>query len=119
MTLSAPVIAIDGPTGSGKGTISRQVARKLGWHLLDSGALYRLAALTAENKGISLDDAAGVAAAAAAMDIEFSALKDEEQVFLDGIDVTRQIRTEEHGARASQVAALPTVRAASRRPRDW
>ena len=112
MTDSVPVIAIDGPTGSGKGTISRSLARKLGWHLLDSGALYRLVALAAAQQSIALDDQEGLAAAAADMIIAFSSAQDAEQVFLSGADVTAQLRTEEHGALASQVASLPLVRAA-------
>lgn len=112
MTDRVPVIAIDGPTGAGKGTISRGLARKLGWHLLDSGALYRLVALIAAQKSIALDDQRGLAAAAADMVVNFSPAEDAEQVFLDGTDVTTQLRTEEHAAAASQVALLPLVRAA-------
>lgn len=112
MTDRVPVIAIDGPTGAGKGTISRGLARKLGWHLLDSGALYRLVALIAAQKSIALDDQQGLAAAAADMVVNFSPAEDAEQVFLDGADVTTQLRTEEHAAAASQVALLPLVRAA-------
>ncbi|TDJ30079.1 MAG: (d)CMP kinase [Gammaproteobacteria bacterium] len=112
MTDRVPVIAIDGPTGSGKGTISRSLAHKLGWHLLDSGALYRLVALIAAQKSIALDDQRGLAAAAADMVVNFSPAEDAEQVFLDGTDVTTQLRTEEHAAAASQVALLPLVRAA-------
>jgi len=112
MTDRVPVIAIDGPTGSGKGTISRGLAHKLGWHLLDSGALYRLVALIAAQKSIALDDQRGLAAAAADMVVNFSPAEDAEQVFLDGTDVTTQLRTEEHAAAASQVALLPLVRAA-------
>lgn len=112
MTSGAPVIAIDGPTGSGKGTISRDLARKLGWHLLDSGALYRLVALVAAQDSIALDDQEGLAGAAADMVVEFSSAQDTERVLLGGTDVTGQLRTEEHGAAASKVAALPLVRAA-------
>ena len=112
MTDRVPVIAIDGPTASGKGTVSRSVARKLGWHLLDSGALYRLVALIAAQRSIAFDDQRGLAAAAADMVVNFSSAEDAEQVFLDGADVTTQLRTEEHAAAASQVALLPLVRAA-------
>ena len=112
MNERVPVIAIDGPTGSGKGTISRGLARALGWHLLDSGALYRLVALVAARQSISLDDPDGLAAAAAVMAVEFSSAEDTDQVLLDGVDVTALLRTEEHGAAASKVAALPPVRAA-------
>lgn len=107
-----PVIAIDGPTGSGKGTISRELARRLGWHLLDSGALYRLVALVAAREARSLDDTAELAAIARRMDIEFSGTADEEHILLSGQDVTADIRTEEQGAAASRIAAAPLVREA-------
>ena len=107
-----PVIAIDGPTGSGKGTVSRGLARQLGWHLLDSGALYRLVALVAAQKSIALEDQARLAEAAADMIIEFSSAQDIERVCLGGADVTAQLRTEEHGAAASRLAGLPLVRTA-------
>ncbi len=112
MTDGVPVIAIDGPTGSGKGTISRGLARKLGWHLLDSGALYRLVALVAAQKSIALDDQAALAEAAADMVFAFSSTEDAEQVWLGEADVTAQLRTEKHGAAASQLAGLPLVRKA-------
>lgn len=107
----APVIAIDGPSGSGKGTIARQVAAALGYHLLDSGALYRLTALAARRAGIPLDDAPGVAGIARRLEVRFgSDSAGDERVWLAGDDVTDAIRTEETGAGASQVAALPAVR---------
>lgn len=112
MADGAPVIAIDGPTGSGKGTVSRGLARQLGWHLLDSGALYRLVALVAAQKSIALEDQARLAEAAADMIIEFSSAQDIERVCLGGADVTAQLRTEEHGATASRLAGLPLVRTA-------
>jgi CMP/dCMP kinase len=108
-----PVLAIDGPSGSGKGTVSRAVAEALGWHLLDSGALYRLVALAGRRGGIGLDDASGLARLAATFDIRFgSGAGGEELVWLGGEEVTRDIRTERAGSDASQVAALPAVRAA-------
>ncbi len=108
-----PVITIDGPSGSGKGTVSRAVARALGWGLLDSGALYRLVALAARRAGVSLDDVASLSRLAARFDIRFGAgPRDEEIVWLDGAEVTRDIRTESAGNDASKVAALPAVRAA-------
>ena len=107
------VITIDGPSGSGKGTISRAVARSLGWALLDSGALYRLVALTARRAGINLDDAEGLASLAERFSIRFGSNESgEEVVWLDERDVTRAIRTEEAGNDASKVAALAPVRAA-------
>lgn len=108
-----PIITIDGPSGSGKGTVSRAVARALGFGLLDSGALYRLVALAARRAGIGLDDVAAVSRLAAGFDIRFGAgPRDEEIVWLDGVEVTRDIRTETAGTDASKVAALPPVRAA-------
>jgi cytidylate kinase len=108
-----PVVTIDGPSGSGKGTVSRAVARALGWGLLDSGALYRLVALAARRAGIGLNDVAALSRLAAEFDIRFGAVpRDEEIVWLDGAEVTRDIRTEVAGNDASKVAALPPVRAA-------
>jgi len=108
-----PVLAIDGPSGSGKGTVSRAVAKALGWALLDSGALYRLVALAGRRDGIQLDDAAALSSLAKSFDIRFGANeRGEEMVWLAGQDVTREIRTEVAGNDASKVAALPAVRAA-------
>jgi cytidylate kinase len=112
MTAQVPVIAIDGPTGSGKGTVSRGLARRLNWHLLDSGALYRLVALAARRRGVSLEDAAGLVSVAETMAVEFSAAGDEEQIMLESQDVTLALRTEDAGMDASQVGAVPEVRAA-------
>jgi CMP/dCMP kinase len=110
---AVPVIAIDGPSGSGKGTISRAVAHALKWHLLDSGALYRLVALAARRAGVGLDAASALEPLALRLDIRFgSGLQGEERVWLDGVDVTRDIRTEAAGGDASRVAAIPAVRAA-------
>ena len=107
----APVIAIDGPVGSGKGTIARHVASALNWHLLDSGVLYRLVALAATKRGIALDDVDGLAELAASLDTRFSSDDSgDEQIWLEGVDVTRAIRTEETGAGASAVASLQPVR---------
>ena len=103
-----PVIAIDGPTASGKGTVAHQVADALGFHYLDSGALYRLAALAASRAGAALADEANVAAIARNLDTRFIG----ETVLLSGIDVTDDIRTEIAGQNASVVAAMPSVRAA-------
>jgi cytidylate kinase len=106
-------MTIDGPSGSGKGTVSRAAARALGWALLDSGALYRLVALAARRAAQSLDDGPALARLAEASDIRFGSRdSDQEIVWLDGKDVTGAIRTEEAGNDASKVAALPAVRAA-------
>jgi cytidylate kinase len=109
----APVITIDGPSGSGKGTIARRVAAQLGWSLLDSGALYRLVALAATRRGIALDDTDAVARVARDLDVWFATAEDgSERIELEGEDVTLEIRAEESGANASRVAALAPVRAA-------
>ena len=110
---SCPIVTIDGPSGSGKGTISRAVARQVGWHLLDSGALYRLVALAGERSGAAPADAARHAQLAADMRVVFGTRADGgEQVTLEGQDVTAAIRSEIAGQGASRVAAWPEVRAA-------
>ncbi len=103
-----PVLTIDGPSASGKGTVAERVARALGFHFLDSGALYRLTALAVMKAGVALDDEAGVAAQAAALPATFR----DGRVWLAGEDVTDAIRAEAVGEGASKVAALPAVRAA-------
>ena len=105
---AVPVIAIDGPSASGKGTIAARVAAALGWHYLDSGAIYRLAALAARRAGVSWDDEAGVAKIAAELDACFDGVS----ILLSGEDVGDVIRHEEISAGASRVAALPAVRRA-------
>ncbi|OHC69958.1 MAG: cytidylate kinase [Rhodocyclales bacterium RIFCSPLOWO2_02_FULL_63_24] len=105
--ITAPVIAIDGPSASGKGTVAERVAAVLGYHYLDSGSLYRLAALAALQAGVALDDETGVAALAAGLPATFAGGR----IVLAGDDVTDAIRSEEISAGASKVAALPTVRA--------
>jgi cytidylate kinase len=106
-------MTIDGPSGSGKGTVSRAAARALGWALLDSGALYRLVALAGRKAELSLEDGPGLARLAASFDIRFgSGDSGEELVWLDGQEVSAAIRTEGAGNDASKVAALPLVRAA-------
>jgi cytidylate kinase len=108
-----PVIAIDGPSGSGKGTVARRVARHFGWHLLDSGALYRLVALAGMQSKVSATDIAGHARLAAVLDVRFGMDETgEEQVLLEGTDVTRELRAEATGEAASRVAAWPEVRSA-------
>jgi cytidylate kinase len=111
--VSVPVIAIDGPSGSGKGTVCRIIAARLGWHLLDSGALYRLTALAGAARGLDPADEPGHAALAARLDVAFGVNgAGEEFVLLDGRDVTRELRTETTGNMASVVAAMPSVRSA-------
>ncbi|GGO82655.1 cytidylate kinase [Marinobacterium nitratireducens] len=109
-----PVISVDGPSGSGKGTICRLLARQLGWHLLDSGALYRLTALAAQHHGVALDDEQALVVLAAHLDVKFVARgeDDEVQIFLEGEEVTHAIRTEEVGNAASKAAASGPVREA-------
>jgi CMP/dCMP kinase len=113
MTAPAPVVTIDGPSGSGKGTISRAVAQRVGWHLLDSGALYRLVAHAGLDRGLDPADVDGHARLAAAMEVTFGVGADgSERVLLEGRDVTQAIRTETAGQGASRVAAWPPVRTA-------
>ncbi|MBA6418864.1 (d)CMP kinase [Pseudomonas neustonica] len=109
-----PVITIDGPGGSGKGTIAGLLASRLGWNLLDSGALYRVLAFAAVNHGVSLTNAESLEMLAGHLDVQFVAGEDarEQHIILEGEEVTRALRTETVGAGASQVAAIPGVRAA-------
>jgi cytidylate kinase len=110
---SVPIMTIDGPSGSGKGTVARAAAHSLGWGLLDSGALYRLVALAGRRADIGLENGAALAELAIGLDIRFgSDSQGEEVVWLGGQEVTSDIRTEMAGNDASKVAALPLVRAA-------
>ncbi len=110
---SIPVLTIDGPSGSGKGTIARNVARELGWHLLDSGALYRLVGLLAVRAGVAENDEPAIADLAANMIVRFDTDdRNQERIWLNSEDVTGDIRTEEGGRMASKVALLPAVRQA-------
>lgn len=102
------VITIDGPSGSGKGTIASRLATQLGWRCLDSGALYRLLGYAAEQSDVALEDGARLAEIALGMKIEFQ----QDKILLDGKDVSLAIRTEQAGNAASKVAAVPEVRAA-------
>ena len=109
---AVPVIAIDGPVGSGKGTVARRVAAALGFLLLDSGALYRVLALAARARGTSLDDAGTLAHLADRLDVAFAPGDAVEpvRILLAGVDVTREVRTEQCGNDASRVSAWPEVR---------
>lgn len=108
-----PVITVDGPGGAGKGTVSHILARRLGWHLLDSGALYRLVGLGALHRGIALDDEPALAELARQLDVKFTGNGGNDAgIVLDGADVSDAIRTELAGSAASRVAALPAVRLA-------
>ena len=116
MNTSVPVITIDGPSGSGKGTIARKLADHLGWHLLDSGALYRVLACFAQRQQVQAEETARLGELARRLPVSF----EDEQVLLDGEDVSASIRTESMGNAASRVAAIAEVRAGLlQRQRDF
>lgn len=111
--MKAPVLAIDGPSGSGKGAVSQRIAAELGWHFLDSGALYRVLAVAALDAQLDLGDAPALAHLAVGLDLRFETDPGQAgRVWLQGRDVTDAIRTETCGDAASRVAALPPVRRA-------
>lgn len=113
MSESTPVLTIDGPSGSGKGTISRRVAQQLGWHYLDSGALYRAVGVAAGWADIDLADPAALVRCAFDTEIRFRDADDGElRVIVNDVDATDELRTETAGAAASAIAAIPEVRAA-------
>ena len=113
MQENVPVITIDGPSGAGKGTAARLVAEQLGWHLLDSGAIYRVLAVATQYHHLTIDEEEPLIPIAAHLDVQFEISKEgESKVILEGEDVTNSIRTEEIGAIASKVAAFPRVREA-------
>ena len=111
--MSIPVITIDGPSGVGKGTVARAVARRLGWQFLDSGSLYRILALAAQKAGIAGSDAAAVAALVPGLNIMFELQDSEnERIVVDGEELSGRVRAETTGALASVIAVHPQVRAA-------
>jgi 3-phosphoshikimate 1-carboxyvinyltransferase len=105
---AVPVITVDGPTASGKGTLAAAIAQRLGWHLLDSGALYRAAGLAAQSDGVALDDEAGVGRLASRLDLRFEG----DRIWLRGRDISDELRLETSGALASRISVLPAVREA-------
>lgn len=108
-----PVITVDGPSGSGKGTLSQQIAKKLGWHLLDSGAMYRILAFGAKQYKLELDDVNSLQGLANKLDVVFKENEGNSPlVIFEGHDVTQEVRTEECGSRASKIAQIPEVRKA-------
>lgn len=114
MSTAIPVLTIDGPGGAGKGTVCMRVAAAMGWHLLDSGALYRLLGLAARQHGVELTDEVALARLAAGLDVDFEINQDATAVttLLEGAPVDQLLRTEQTGSDASQVAAIPAVREA-------
>jgi len=118
--MTIPVITLDGPSGAGKGTIAQQVASDLGFHILDSGSLYRLTALASQNDDIDLADESAIADVAANLDVVFKPTDSGLQILLRGDDASETIRQEEIGMRASKVASIPAVRdALLQRQRDF
>ena len=109
---AVPVIAVDGPGGSGKGTITTRLANHLGWHFLDSGALYRLTALAVMKKQVPIDDEAALGEVAANLDIRFETRGSDIVSWLEGEDVSDRLRHEDTGVMASRIAAIPAVRSA-------
>lgn len=107
-----PVITIDGPSGAGKGTVSSLLAKKLGWHFLDSGAIYRVLAIASVHHQIQAEDEIALLPLAAGLDVNFETTGDGAKIILEGEDVTDVIRTEDIGAVASKIASLPTIREA-------
>ena len=107
-----PVVTVDGPGGAGKGTLSSLLAEKLGWHFLDSGAIYRVLAVATLHHDIPDDDEESIVPLATGLDVSFETDKETTRIILEGEDVTDDIRTEKIGAVASRVAALPRVREA-------
>jgi cytidylate kinase len=111
---SVPVLAIDGPSGVGKGTVARIIAQQQGWHLLDSGAIYRAFALAVDARNIDVTDESALAKVANNLDLEFKTETESElvSVYLDGQDISKVLRTEQTGEMASKIASIGVVRAA-------
>jgi len=112
--LTVPVLTIDGPSGVGKGSVARIVASKMGWHLLDSGAIYRGFALAAKSRNIDFNDEPGLAKLAEKLDLRFESVEGQEllNVYLDGEEVSKELRTEQTAELASQLAVIAPLRAA-------
>lgn len=111
MSANIPVMTLDGPAGAGKGTVSRAIAKQLGWHYLDSGAIYRSLAVAVQDSGVGLEDEAGIVAIAKAMDLGFQSAEPP-RVILQGEDITDRIGTESIGNITSKIAAMGPVRKA-------
>jgi cytidylate kinase len=107
-----PVITIDGPSGAGKGTVSTLLAKKLGWHFLDSGAIYRVLAVASIHHQIPAEDETALLPLASGLDVNFETTENGVRVMLEGEDVSDTIRTEDVGATASKIASLPSIREA-------
>ena len=112
MNEQVPVITVDGPSGAGKGTVAKIIADQLGWHLLDSGAIYRVLAVATQHHNVGVEEEEPLIPMAAHLDVQFAVTGEEVKVILEGEDVTHSIRTEDIGALASRVAAFPRVREA-------
>ncbi|WDD96843.1 (d)CMP kinase [Thalassomonas actiniarum] len=112
MNEQVPVITVDGPSGAGKGTVAKIIADQLGWHLLDSGAIYRVLAVAIQHHNVSVEEEEPLIPMAAHLDVQFEVTGEEVKIILEGENVTQSIRMEEIGELASKVAAFPRVREA-------
>jgi len=107
---NAPVITVDGPSGAGKGTLTGLLTSELSWNFLDSGAIYRVTAIAAQQKGVSFDDIAGLVAIGESLDVVFKKISGETKVILDSKDITHEVRLETTGNLASKIAPIPELR---------